>query len=894
MKRMKKKVVAMVTLAMFLMTLLPMAAFAGEAVNTDVDAAKSTYKVETTSNVGEVKVTVDLKNAAGEAAATGNETGQVKVKLTEVAKEATLAAGDATNMTVNDIKTVKDGVSIASGQYSATFTLKNVPGGKQTVGLEISTDNGGHYVPMAVEGNNTILVNGTADRQTSKFLTVDQDVNVDVNETVKAKFEINDKAGNPTVKGVELPNVVVWAVEKGHDITDASTALTPVTGSYENNDPLELSFARAGEYTLYAGVDAKYKGDLEEASKHLLGSVANHQVVVVDKVADGDVANVVLDNATVDSTDSKVYTANSEIKANNTATQSQVVTVTDKDGLALDEKEFTISTSSSNITVTAKNIDTDKAFDGNPVTNRNGQFKITYKVAKEGDYKIYLKSEDGYKVTLKVSTDDNDRYADKITNATFDASIVDKDDLKQNSFLSDSVRFVITDNEGDVLDPEVAEDKALIEKEPAAKANDDYISLTAPDKFKGEAKDFKLAIDTTEDPDVITLQYTGKHKFVVGDYTVRVALEDNGNYVDAKFTVGDFDDNAVKEIKVKPSDDTIAYNKGAEGFTFDVKAVDKNGVEKDITGTGDYTIGVNANSILEAKLSGSDKVVFKDKINVADKADYVGNVITLTAVSDKYTSIATAEVTVIDDNNDLAAGLAFDSENGAANKDNKVAVSVVDKDGKVVDGVDSDDIIVYVANQSNKDANVDVDVTKQVKDGKDGQITIYSDKETKVDVVVAVKTTKEANDAEAIYAGTLKYTIGAEDVLADTSVVMTLGSTEMIINNEVVDMKDAAPFAQDNRTYVPFRALGEALGADVEYDKDAKTVTYELGSTKIVMTLDSKTYTVNGAEKTMDVAPFAKDNRTYVPVRFVGEGLGFTVTGLTNANGQYVAVAFTK
>ena len=166
---------------------------------------------------------------------------------------------------------------------------------------------------------------------------------------------------------------------------------------------------------------------------------------------------------------------------------------------------------------------------------------------------------------------------------------------------------------------------------------------------------------------------------------------------------------------------------------------------------------------------------------------------------------------------------------------------------------------------------------------KMGKMTfkVYSDKATTADIIVAAKTT-----TGAIYAATLSYTFGEEDIPADTSVVMTLGSTEMIINNEVVDMKDAAPFAQNNRTYVPFRALGEALGANVEYDKDAKTVTYELGSTKIVMTLDSKTYTVNGAEKTMDVAPFAKDNRTYVPVRFVGEGLGFKVTGLQTANGN--------
>ena len=887
---MKKKVVAMVTLAMFVMTLLPMAAFAAD---TDVDAAKSTYKVEASNDankLGNVTVTVNLKNAAGEAATRGNDAGQVKVKLAEVAKEATLGTG-ATNMTAaSNIDAVKNGVSIDSNQYSATFTLENVPAGSQTVKLQISTDNGNKYVDMTAE-NSTVVVPVAADRQTSNYLTEKSNPTVDIDEEVVTTFEINDKAGNPTK--AKLANVVVWAVEKGHDITDASSAVSvePKVAAYEDNQDVKLKFARAGEYTIYAGVDANYNTtkNLEEASKHLLGSIENHQVVIVDKAAAGNVANVAISDATVDKNDAKVYTANKEIKANNTATQSHVITVTDKDGLALDEKEFTISTSNSNITVTAKDIDEDKAFDGNPTTNRNGQFKITYKVAKEGDYKIYLKSADGYKATLKVSTDDNARYADKIANATFDASIVDKDDLKQNSYLSDSVRFVITDNEGDVLDPEVAEDKALIKKEPAANANDDYISLTAPDKFKGEAKDFKLAIDTNEDPDVITLQYTGKHKFVVGDYTVRVALEDNGNYVDAKFTVGDFDDNAVKEIKVVPTEDTVEYN--AKEFTFKVKAVDNNGVEKDITGTGDYTIGVNANSILGAELdtSNANKVLLKNQADVTNKADYVGNVITLTAVSDKYTSIATAEVTVIDDNNDLAAGLAFDSENGAANKDNKVAVSVVDKDGKVVDGVDSEDIIVYVANQSNKDANVEVDVTKQVKDGKDGQITIYSDKETKADVVVAVKTKK------AIYAGTLKYSIGAEaEVGGETTVVMTLGSSNMIVNNKVVDMKDAAPFAQNNRTYVPFRALGEALGATVDYDQTAKTVTYKLGANEIVMTLDSKDYTVNGAKKTMDVAPFAKDNRTYVPVRFVGEALGFDVTGLQNANGKYVAVAFTK
>ena len=214
-------------------------------------------------------------------------------------------------------------------------------------------------------------------------------------------------------------------------------------------------------------------------------------------------------------------------------------------------------------------------------------------------------------------------------------------------------------------------------------------------------------------------------------------------------------------------------------------------------------------------------------------------------------------------------------------------VSVVDKNDKVADEVNGV-VYAYVDSQSNKDAKVTVATDKNAAKGK-FNITVYANQPTTADIVVGVRT----SDAK-IYAGTLTYTFGEESIPAGTSVVMTLGSTEMIVNNQLVDMKDAAPFAQDNRTFVPFRALGEALGAKVDYDQDAKTVTYKLGSSEIVMTLGSKDYTVNGVKKTMDVAPFAKDNRTYVPVRFVGEGLGFTVTGLTNANGQYVAVAFTK
>lgn len=44
-----------------------------------------------------------------------------------------------------------------------------------------------------------------------------------------------------------------------------------------------------------------------------------------------------------------------------------------------------------------------------------------------------------------------------------------------------------------------------------------------------------------------------------------------------------------------------------------------------------------------------------------------------------------------------------------------------------------------------------------------------------------------------------------------------------------------------------------------------RTVTFQIGSEK---------YTVNGEEKTMDVAPFVENGRTYVPMRFLLDALG--------------------
>ena len=250
---------------------------------------------------------------------------------------------------------------------------------------------------------------------------------------------------------------------------------------------------------------------------------------------------------------------------------------------------------------------------------------------------------------------------------------------------------------------------------------------------------------------------------------------------------------------------------------------------------------------------------------------------------------ATATVTVADPANIEGVSLAFDKESGEAAKYNTVNVSVVNADGDVVD-VDSNDVSVAVISQSDEDATISADMG-DVENGK-GELTLYSDKETTADVLVVVETTKDSKPI--VYAGTLTYAFGEQDIPVDTTVVMTIGSADFVVNNEVVTKEDSAPYIANDRTYVPFRALGEALGAEVNWDNDARTVTYTLGNTEVVLTIDETTYTVNGEEKTMDVAPVITGDRTYVPVRFVGEALGFKVVALSAADGTTASVVFQK
>ena len=105
------------------------------------------------------------------------------------------------------------------------------------------------------------------------------------------------------------------------------------------------------------------------------------------------------------------------------------------------------------------------------------------------------------------------------------------------------------------------------------------------------------------------------------------------------------------------------------------------------------------------------------------------------------------------------------------------------------------------------------------------------------------------------------------------------GTIRVLVNNTLIKFPDAQPFIDANgRTQVPARFVSEALGGTVGWNSDTRTVTITRGTDTITLKVGDQAITVNGQTKQLDTAALIKQERTFVPLRFVSEALGAGVT----------------
>ena len=98
----------------------------------------------------------------------------------------------------------------------------------------------------------------------------------------------------------------------------------------------------------------------------------------------------------------------------------------------------------------------------------------------------------------------------------------------------------------------------------------------------------------------------------------------------------------------------------------------------------------------------------------------------------------------------------------------------------------------------------------------------------------------------------------------------------VVVNGEEI-APDVQPIVQQSRVLIPLRVVMEELGAKVVFDTASKTITVTKAGTVLLLPIGSKTAQINNSQVVLDVPAMMVANRTMVPLRFIGQALGCSV-----------------
>ena len=832
-----KKLFAILTLVCFMMTLMPVAAFA--AVEVGPVSADNSYvffddedaNVSTNSKTNGVTVKFDFNDAKG------NYISEATTVYVYFTSGSNTTPSDSVEMVTDaaNNKTVK-GTGYAGNEKlkAANIFALNAESGDE---YDFAFFNNGTYKVHAflpVKGDGKV----TGDSVSEALRNIDTDLRVMDNKT---------------------------SVEITSSNTSSKYAMT-----YESDYKLDATLTTVGDTT-----NDLVKGQTD--------------VDVNDKYF-GDGAKLVMSSS------------NNNISANSVNGSKITLTFYDADGKKVKGENVTFETNSANIELNKTKATTDSL----------GQVDFKIAGVRDGEYKIYVKC-GSYEATITVQVGATGAQDIKLAKSP-EAPIDITDDL------GDKIQFTFTDANGNAVKTAKAASAGAVAAfdsyDNAAGTNgdnkvngslrSDYVAIVSqPSASKLENKDFRLEPKSGNEYKAV-LAVNGK-ELVEGTYTIKVVL-DNGKYVTVTFEVKEFGTPVALNLEYEA--DAVELDSYVAIDT--LEWVDANGVTKDAKGKVDLAASGYA---VEAFLTEETETVYANgktykleegsfdigTVFTKDDDKYVGQTITVVAVDDRYNLTAQTTLTVADE----ATSLAFDTKTLAVNANNKVGVSVVDSQGNKVAlnrGAVKDATISYVVLDKPEDSKVSVSTDgadnniltegtfkMNVTANKVGNVTIQAVAKVTYEKTVAAGTDKAQQNVVKYYTGTQIFAVGKDSV--GQVVVMSIGSNEIIINDAKGTI-DAAPMIQNDRTYVPFRALAEAFGATVAYDEATQAVTAELNGVTVVMTIGSATYTVNGAEKTMDVAPFITGSRTMIPVRFAAEAFGIKVIPTYNPDGSTADILF--
>lgn len=365
------------------------------------------------------------------------------------------------------------------------------------------------------------------------------------------------------------------------------------------------------------------------------------------------------------------------------------------------------------------------------------------------------------------------------------------------------------------------------------------------------------------------------------------------------------DDNTI-EFDMPEADSTTAKRELKVKFYVSVEA-DKTG---DITATLSGRAGLEGEVVIGKAVTPVSVVTTKSEVKTGVKGQAVADIVITENVKEAFAKDGevkvwlpesvefgtTPKVEVVEGNLEIDEDTIKKSKNvltfkidSESTKASKIKISGVtlDLDRTVAEG-DFNVKVGGTALVSNDEDNgtdtlafglgkdVDSDKTFQVNVGEK-QYTI-NDTGDRINLSSGL----DVGEFDKDYIANIAYgtvTTPAEGNVSAQTVTLSIGKGTMTVGDKEVAL-DAAPFieASTGRTYLPLRAIANAIGANsVEWDNASRSATVIKGGLVAQMTIGQNAYVLNGAKIGMDGKAQIVKERTFLPIRALGNALGAQV-----------------
>jgi len=117
------------------------------------------------------------------------------------------------------------------------------------------------------------------------------------------------------------------------------------------------------------------------------------------------------------------------------------------------------------------------------------------------------------------------------------------------------------------------------------------------------------------------------------------------------------------------------------------------------------------------------------------------------------------------------------------------------------------------------------------------------------------------------------------------------GATTIVVKGQELVTKNL-PTVRNNRTFVAIKDIVDAMGATSKWDNKTSTATIIYGDRVLTLPIGSKSASVNGQPLVVDAPAFllkvGKEQKTYVPLRLLADGLGFQIENRTKAHTVFI------